>query len=190
MLHGEVPRRASRRTRRASTARRRRAVASSRTTPIQLREKQKVKRIYGLHEKQFRNLFERAAHVPGVTGENLLVGPRDAARQHRLPHGLRAEPRRGAAAGAASSRRGERTASSTSRAIRWSAGRRDRGAGEVEGPPAGRRPASRRGRARRLVEWLALDEKATGRAVCVRQPTRADIPLAVQEQLIVELYSK
>jgi small subunit ribosomal protein S4 len=39
------------------------------------------------------------------------------------------------------------------------------------------------------MEWLALDEKArVGRMV--RQPTRADIPLAAQEQLIVELYSK
>ena len=40
---------------------------------VQLREKQKVKRIYGLHEKQFRALFERAAHVPGITGANLIV---------------------------------------------------------------------------------------------------------------------
>ena len=39
----------------------------------QLREKQKVKRIYGLQEKQFRNLFERAVKQPGVTGANLLV---------------------------------------------------------------------------------------------------------------------
>ena len=40
-----------------------------------------------------------------------------------------------------------------------------------------------------LLEWLALDEKnRVGRMV--RMPTRQDIPLAVQEQLIVELYSK
>ena len=39
---------------------------------VQLREKQKVKRIYGLHEKQFRNVFEHAAQQQGVTGENLL----------------------------------------------------------------------------------------------------------------------
>jgi len=40
-----------------------------------------------------------------------------------------------------------------------------------------------------LAEWLTIDEgKKIGRIV--RQPTRADIPLAVQEQLIVELYSK
>src|SRR4029077_20898042 len=39
----------------------------------QLREKQKVKRIYGLTERQFRNIFDRVRHEPGVTGENLLV---------------------------------------------------------------------------------------------------------------------
>ncbi len=39
---------------------------------LQLREKQKVKRIYGLGERQFRNLFEKAARAKGVTGEMLL----------------------------------------------------------------------------------------------------------------------
>lgn len=38
----------------------------------QLREKQKVKFIYGVLEKQFRNTFARASRMPGVTGENLL----------------------------------------------------------------------------------------------------------------------
>ena len=40
----------------------------------QLREKQKVKRIYGVPERYFKSLFERAAKQGGVTGENLLVG--------------------------------------------------------------------------------------------------------------------
>jgi small subunit ribosomal protein S4 len=40
---------------------------------IRLREKQKVKRIYGLLEKQFAHYFELAERMPGVTGENLLV---------------------------------------------------------------------------------------------------------------------
>ena len=40
---------------------------------VQLREKQKVKRIYGLHERQFRGAFDRAAHREGVTGANLLI---------------------------------------------------------------------------------------------------------------------
>lgn len=39
----------------------------------QLREKQKVKRIYGLVEKQFRGYYELAARKEGVTGENLLA---------------------------------------------------------------------------------------------------------------------
>jgi len=38
----------------------------------QLREKQKARRIYGVLEKQFRNLYEEADRLPGITGENLL----------------------------------------------------------------------------------------------------------------------
>jgi small subunit ribosomal protein S4 len=38
----------------------------------QLREKQKARRIYGVLEKQFRNMYEEATHQPGITGENLL----------------------------------------------------------------------------------------------------------------------
>ena len=38
----------------------------------QLREKQKARRIYGVFEKQFRNLYEEADRLPGITGENLL----------------------------------------------------------------------------------------------------------------------
>lgn len=40
---------------------------------IQLREKQRARFIYGLRERQFRNLFDRATQMEGVTGENLLV---------------------------------------------------------------------------------------------------------------------
>jgi len=40
---------------------------------IRLREKQKVKRIYGMLEKQFSHYFEEAERLPGITGENLLV---------------------------------------------------------------------------------------------------------------------
>ena len=39
---------------------------------VQLREKQKVRRIYGVLEKQFRNYYKKAAHLKGSTGENLL----------------------------------------------------------------------------------------------------------------------
>jgi small subunit ribosomal protein S4 len=40
---------------------------------IQLREKQKLKRIYGMQEKQFHIFFERALGMPGITGENLFA---------------------------------------------------------------------------------------------------------------------
>lgn len=40
---------------------------------LQLREKQKIKRIYGMIESQFRNLFERADRMKGITGSNLLT---------------------------------------------------------------------------------------------------------------------
>jgi small subunit ribosomal protein S4 len=39
---------------------------------VQLREKQKVRRIYSVHERQFKRYFDAAEHRPGVTGENLL----------------------------------------------------------------------------------------------------------------------
>jgi len=41
---------------------------------LQLREKQKLRRVYGLLEAQFRNGFEKAAHQKGITGENLFIG--------------------------------------------------------------------------------------------------------------------
>ena len=40
---------------------------------VQLREKQKVRRTYGILERQFRNYFERAERMKGVTGANLLI---------------------------------------------------------------------------------------------------------------------
>lgn len=40
---------------------------------LQLREKQKARRFYGLQESQFRNLFEKAARKQGITGENLMI---------------------------------------------------------------------------------------------------------------------
>lgn len=40
---------------------------------LQLREKQKAKRIYGVMEKQFHNYFRKAERQPGITGENLLI---------------------------------------------------------------------------------------------------------------------
>jgi small subunit ribosomal protein S4 len=154
---------------------------------VQLREKQKVKRIYGLHEKQFRNLFEHANSVAGVTGDNLIVALESRLDNIVFRFGF---------------------ASSRSQARQLVRHRHVEVNGHVVDVPSYRVSpgdeiavkarskdllpvqVSLEARTRpSLLDWLALDEKAkVGRMT--RQPTRSDIPLAAQEQLIVELYSK
>jgi hypothetical protein len=68
---------------------------------VQLREKQKVKRTYGLLERQFRNYFEKALRTKGPTGENLMVIMRAPPGQRGLPHGPGRLAFTGAATGAA-----------------------------------------------------------------------------------------
>ncbi len=154
---------------------------------LQLREKQKVKRIYGLQERQFRNLFRKAAERAGITGENLLVS-----LETRLDNVI-------FRLGFASSRNQARqlvrhrhvevngrvvdipsyqVKSGDDIAVRAKA----KDLATVQGSLESRtRPD--------VSQWLVLDEKArVGRVL--REPTRDDITLAVQEQLIVELYSK
>ena len=154
---------------------------------VQLREKQKVKRIYGLHEKQFRNLFEKAAHQSGVTGTNLLVG-----LETRLDNIIF---RLGFSSSRAQARQLVRH-----RHVEVNGGVVDVPSYHVRvGDEIAVRAADRElfpvqesleARTRASVpEWLALDEKnRVGRVI--RAPERPDISLAVQEQLIVELYSK
>ncbi len=55
---------------------------------VQLREKQKLRRIYGILERQFHNYFKKAARLKGSTGENLLKLLEGPFRQCRLPYGL------------------------------------------------------------------------------------------------------
>ena len=153
----------------------------------QLREKQKVKRMYGLQEKQFRNLFERAVKQPGVTGANLLINLETRLDNLIFRLGI---------------------ASSRSQARQLVRHRHVEVNGRMVDIPsyrvrAGDEVAVRArdldllpiqealdARTRATVpEWLAFDEKnRVGRVI--RMPERQDIPLAVQEQLIVELYSK
>jgi len=154
---------------------------------LQLREKQKVKRIYGVSEKPFRTLFEKAAHQPGITGENLLV-----ALESRLDNVVY---RMGFGASRAEARQLVRH-----RHVQVNGRKVDIPSYQVQPGDEVRiaqkskeilpvvaslesktKPAQ--------VAWLAVDEGSrTGRMLM--RPTRADIPLAVQEQLIVELYSK
>ena len=154
---------------------------------VQLREKQKVKRIYGLHEKQFRNLFESAAKVDGITGENLLV-----ALESRLDNVIF---RMGFAVSRSAARQLVRHRHVEVNGRVTDVPSYQLTPGDEISVKAGSKDlmpiqASLEARTRpSLQEWLALDEKAkVGRVV--RRPTRDDIPLAVQEQLIVELYSK
>lgn len=154
---------------------------------VQLREKQKVKRIYGLHEKQFRNLFERATNVPGVTGDNLII-----ALESRLDNIIF---RFGFAASRGQARQlvRHRHVEVNGRVVDVPSFHVSPG-DEISVKPRSKDllpiEASLSARTRpSLLDWLALDEKArVGRMT--RQPTRSDIPLAAQEQLIVELYSK
>jgi len=153
----------------------------------QLREKQKVKRIYGLHEKQFRNLFETAAGVPGITGDNLVVSLESRLDNIVFRMGFAASRR------AARQLVRHRHVEVNGRVV-------DVPSYEVTpGDEVAVRPKSKEllaiqealeARTRpALLEWLALDEKSrVGRMV--RKPTRDDVPLAAQVQLIVELYSK
>ncbi|HEX8212661.1 MAG TPA: 30S ribosomal protein S4 [Longimicrobium sp.] len=153
----------------------------------QLREKQKVKRIYGVAERPFRNLFEKAAHAKGVTGENLLVG-----LESRLDNILYRM-------GFASTRKEARQLI-THGHVQVNGHKLDIASAQVHpGDEVRIAPkskdilpvqASLASKTKpNTVNWLAVDEGSrTGRMVS--RPTRAEIPLAVQEQLIVELYSK
>jgi small subunit ribosomal protein S4 len=153
----------------------------------QLREKQKVKRIYGVAERPFRNLFEKAAHQSGVTGENLLV-----ALESRLDNIIY---RMGFGASRKEARQliRHRHVQVNGRTVDVPSAQVSPG-DEVRIAPKSKDilpvQASLAAKSKpTTVGWLAVDEGSrTGRMVS--RPTRADIPLAVQEQLIVELYSK
>jgi small subunit ribosomal protein S4 len=154
---------------------------------VQLREKQKVKRMYGLQERQFRNLFERAASQEGVTGENLLVGLetrldnvifRLGFAQSRSQARQLVRHRHVQVNGTLVDIPSYHVKPGDDIAIRT----KSQELAVVEGSLASRTRPS-------LVEWLTLDEKNRVARV-VRKPTRDDISAEIQEQLIVELYSK
>jgi small subunit ribosomal protein S4 len=154
---------------------------------VQLREKQKVKRMYGLLESQFARTMYRANRMKGRTGENLLsllerrldnvvfrlgfATSRAEARQlvrhgHFLVDGRRA-----------------RTPSATLRAgavvtVREKSREVTRIAGALEALEG-----------RSVPSWLEVDKQAF-RGTVKALPTREDVTLPIQEQLIVELYSR
>ena len=153
----------------------------------QLREKQKVKRIYGLVENQFKNLFEDAATVSGVTGENLII-----ALETRLDNVVYR-------LGLAPSRKSARQLVNHGH-VRVDGRTMDIPSYEVSPgeeislhDDAREMPIVKESVAdaenKETLNWLGADyENFSGRML--ERPSRADIPLAVDEHLIVELYSK
>lgn len=154
---------------------------------IQLREKQKLKRFYGLLESQFRLTFEKAERMKGVTGENLL-----SLLERRLDNVVH---RLGFAASRAQARQLIRhghvivngrkvnipsfqVGSGASVGIKEKSRQNPLIAGAVE-------TAKGRG----VPGWLELNT-AEFRGKVLTLPRREDIAIAVNEKLIVELYSK
>lgn len=153
----------------------------------QMREKQKVKRMYGLSERQFRNTFDAVTREPGVKGTNLLV-----ALETRLDNIVY---RMGFAASRKAARQliGHGHVEVNGHRVDIASYRVEPGE-EVRVAPASRelvpvklaQESAARGAP---VSWLSIDQdKAAGRLV--ERPTRETIPINAQEQLIVELYSK
>ncbi len=153
----------------------------------QLREKQKVKRTYGLNERQFRAIFERVRHQQGITGHNLLI-----VLETRLDNIVYRM-------GFASSRRAAR------QLVRHR--HMEVNGKPVDIPSYAVSPGDEvrvRDKSKELtvvkgslealsravpMTWITVDtDKASGKLT--ELPTRDTIPLAAQEQLIVELYSK
>jgi small subunit ribosomal protein S4 len=153
----------------------------------QLREKQKVKRMYGLTERQFRNTFQGVTREPGVKGTNLLV-----ALETRLDNIVY---RMGFAASRKAARQlithghvevnGRRLDIPAYRVVPGQEVRVSPASREMVAVKLAQEAASRG----QPVSWLSVDQdKAAGRFT--ERPTRDAIPINAQEQLIVELYSK
>ena len=154
---------------------------------IQLREKQKVKRIYGVLENQFRRYFEMADRTRGITGETLLQ-----LLERRLDNVLY---RLGLATSRAQARQLARHGHFTVNGRKVDIPSYSVKAGDIVGVRTGsaENPAIQHAleevKGRGVPEWLSFDPATmTGRIASL--PTREQINLPVQEQLIVELYSK
>jgi len=153
----------------------------------QLREKQKVKRIYGLLERQFRLFFQRAERMRGVTGENLL-----SLLERRLDNTVY---RLGMAASRIEARQLVRHNHFTVNGKKVNIPSYLVKAGdEIEVKERSRKvvkissameSADRRNR----MSWLELDKKLF-KGVVKGAPVREELTLPINEQLIVELYSK
>ena len=154
---------------------------------IQLREKQKVKRMYGLLEKQFRRTFAEAARSRGITGETLLV-----LLERRLDN---VTYRLGFAGSRAEARTLVRHGHITVNGKKVNIPSYTVRVGEVVSVKEPSRQITRvlsalEGSQRRGVpDWAEVDRDAcSGRIKLL--PSRSDITMPINEKLIVELYSK
>ena len=153
----------------------------------QLREKQKVRRIYGVLERQFRKTFAEADRRKGQTGENLLQlleGRLDVAAFRMGFGGSRAEARQLVRHnGVLVNGRRVNIPSYTLKP-----------GDVVELTEAARgqlrvKAALEAADGRGFPEWVEVDVKA-GKATFKAYPQRAELPATIQENLIVELYSR
>ncbi len=154
---------------------------------IQLREKQKVKRMYGLMENQFRRTFANAERTKGITGEALLV-----LLERRLDN---VAYRLGFASSRADARMLVRHGHILVNGKRFTIPSYFVRAGDVvsvkeQSRQMGRIISALDGAQRRGVpEWVEVDREGFSGRIKIL-PTRSDITAPINEKLIVELYSK
>jgi len=153
----------------------------------QLREKQKIKRIYGLNEQQFRNTFERVSSLPGITGHNLLAALES--RLDNIVYRMGFAPSRKSARQLVRHRHVEvkgKLVDIPSYVVKPGEEVRVRVASREMVAIQSSMELSSRGAP---LAWLAVDKESfSGRML--ERPQRTSIPIAAQEQLVVELYSK
>ncbi|RMH15604.1 MAG: 30S ribosomal protein S4 [Acidobacteria bacterium] len=154
---------------------------------LQLREKQKVKRIYGIQERQFRTYFKHADRKKGITGENLLVMLER--RLDNVVYNL------GFGASRAQARQLVRHGHITVDGKKVNVPSVQLRVGQVVAVKEKSRKnefiraSVETARGRGVPEWLELDpENFSGKVLAL--PTRDSIKVPIQEQLIVELYSR
>ena len=166
-----------------ATARRTKASEFSK----QLREKQKIKRIYGISEKQFRNTFDRVASAPGIAGHNLLAALET--RLDNVVYRMGFAPSRKAARQLIRHRHIEvkgRLLDIPSYQVRPGEEVRVKQSSRELVLVMSAMEQAARGAS---LAWIAVDKESfSGRVL--EKPQRQAIPLAAQEQLVVELYSK
>jgi small subunit ribosomal protein S4 len=152
---------------------------------VQLREKQKVKRAYGLQEKQFRELYEKAEIAKGITGDNLL-----SYLERRLDNVVY---RMGIADSRSEARQlvSHRHITVNGKVVNIPSSMVKKG--DIIAIKENKRELeifkSLKDRKPSLPKWLEFSGvKLTGRIIDL--PARDDIDLNIQENLIIELYSK